>query len=170
MDSASSELSVPEPAFPSEMSHKISRRSLSKPSAYTVDNMLCQARIQQPQWPEAFPFVQAGDGMAAAKSLAKLIQDSQQQVALQSISLVASGGSPKKAASLRRTKVLHREDKECPSGGSLPVRQVTVRGLINPLLLWRPHKWQCQINGRACVRPPNCYITTSIDLSEHQRW
>ena len=65
--------------------------------------------------------------MAAAKSLAKLIQDSQQQVALQSVSLAESGGSPRKAASLRRTKVLHSEEKKCPSGESLPVRRVIVR-------------------------------------------
>ena len=55
--------------------------------------------------------------MAAATSLAKLIQDAQQQVALQSVSLVESGGSPKKAAALRRTKILHsEEEKKCPSG------------------------------------------------------
>ena len=55
--------------------------------------------------------------MAAAKALAKLIQDAQQQVALQSVSLAESGGSPKKAASLRQKKILHsEEEKKCPSG------------------------------------------------------
>ena len=54
--------------------------------------------------------------MAAAKALAKLIQDAQQQVALQSVSLAESGGSPRKAASLRQTKILHsEEEKKCPS-------------------------------------------------------
>ena len=55
--------------------------------------------------------------MAAAQALAKLIQDAQQQVALQSVALAESGGNPRKAAALRQAKALHsEEEKQCPSG------------------------------------------------------
>ena len=55
--------------------------------------------------------------MASARALANLIQDAQQQVALQAVSLVESGGSPRKAASLRQTKILHsKEERKCTSG------------------------------------------------------
>ena len=63
--------------------------------------------------------------MAASKALAKLIQDAQQQVALQAVSLAESGGSPRKAASLRQTKILHStEEKKCISGEYLQIHQL----------------------------------------------
>jgi hypothetical protein len=66
--------------------------------------------------------------LAAAKALAKLIQDAQQQVALQSVSLAESGGSPRKAASLRQTKILHSEEKKtCPSGELFLTFQIKAR-------------------------------------------
>ena len=55
--------------------------------------------------------------MAAAQALATLIQDAQHQVALQSVALAESGGSPRKAAALRKAKALHSvTETGCPSG------------------------------------------------------
>ncbi len=73
--------------------------------------------------------------MAAATSLAKLIQDAQQQVAVQSVSLAESGGSPRKAASLRRTKILHsEEEKKCPSGWPLSHTPARSKAFYNSLM------------------------------------
>ncbi len=86
--------------------------------------------------------------MAAATSLAKLIQDAQQQVALQSVSLEESGGSPKKAAALRRTKILHsEEEKKCPSGEPLSHRQHVARPVYH-LSVWRTHQKNARRLGR----------------------
>lgn len=116
--------------------------------------------------------LQAGDGMAAAQALATLIQDAQHQVALQSVALAESGGSPKKAAALRKAKALHSATETgCPSGElqCLP-RQGIISNIILPrlydVLTEREHTSSSLLFLTSSEKCEQCWVTGMYRLSK----